>query len=869
MAYTAAYVFGDSLVDSGNALKLAEWYGGLPFTDLPEGAPTTEDGYFKGRFSNGYTFADLVTNKAIGLVTKPIFPYEFEDPWLGIPIAPFASDPNGNNLNFAYGGAHIVQGDEVVPDLDAQTDAFRHAVDGDADPNALYLITMGGNDIRDLAQTGSNPIPQAEAYAVLDDAAEKLLHELLQLVEIGAHNIVITGIPDVGLIPRYDRDGNDILDTTEQMRSAAATDYSIYLDTLIRTEVIPALEALGANVTYVPLMDYQDASGNLITGALSANLPTIAALHGLTTEELSQNLLLYQSLVFFDEVHPNAQANALLGAYMWAQITGTPWIETLPLTGPDIDYRITGTIAARGEVDQLVVSLVAGTTYTLEMLGVSSLGTTGSLADPSLRLLGPSGNLIGASSDDGVGFDASLTFTATSTGSYTVQFLSTGAPVGFYTVQAAVVSGAAMNSGNTYTVDNASAVVLESVDGVGQDIIRASVSYALSQGSEIEILRTTNDRGKGSINLTGNEFDQTIIGNAGNNIIEGKAGSDVLTGGGGKDVFVLSNAAVTGPGGAHIDRITDYGSGDVVDVTQILKIAVGAHPVTGGYVRVTSSGLIQVDVDGGGNNWVTLSTINNGGGVTIRYLSGGVATSVSLSRVSESQQLALSAANSNATLLGAAVAAAGLLAVPAAAETLTLVDQAMSDAGTMSALISGFELAASENEVSRLALSGEAREAIEESGTSPTFFSSRFEPASNSIAEPDATMMASASLLQATDRAVLNDDTANSSLAANAVAMPSAKMLLPSAPDDADGQASATGDIASALAEALMEGLRDGATVNSLIDALPGHAAMPPVPAAASSPSFWGSAALETFHPGPHHIALQELALHHDAVQMV
>ena len=173
MAYSAVYVFGDSLVDSGNALKLAEWYGGLPFTDLPEGAPTADDGYFKGRFSNGYTFADLVSNKAIGLVTKPIFPYEFEDPWLGIEIAPWASDPNGNNLNFAYGGSHIVQGDEVVPDLDAQTDAFRHAVDFDADPNALYLITMGGNDIRDLAQTGSNPVPQAEAYAALDGCGRR------------------------------------------------------------------------------------------------------------------------------------------------------------------------------------------------------------------------------------------------------------------------------------------------------------------------------------------------------------------------------------------------------------------------------------------------------------------------------------------------------------------------------------------------------------------------------------------------------------------------------------------------------------------------------------------------------------------------
>ena len=136
------------------------------------------------------------------------------------------------------------------------------------------------------------------------------------------------------------------------MRSAAATDYSIYLDTLIRTEVVPALQALGATVTYVPLMDYVDASGNLVTGALNANLGTIAALHGLTVDELSGNLLQYQNLLFFDQVHPNAQANALLGAYIYAQLTGTPWIETLPLTGADVDYRLVSNIAAAGEVDK-------------------------------------------------------------------------------------------------------------------------------------------------------------------------------------------------------------------------------------------------------------------------------------------------------------------------------------------------------------------------------------------------------------------------------------------------------------------------------------------------------------------------------------
>ena len=168
---------------------MAQWYGGLPFTDLPEGAPTADEGYFEGRFTNGYTFADLLANKAIGTVTKPIFPYGFEDPWIGVPIAPFASDPNGNNLNFAYGGAQVRQGDEVVQDLDSQTDTFRDAVDGDADPGALYIVTMGGNDVRNLANVNGNSAPRRPAaYAALDDVAHQMIHELGQLIETAPDN---------------------------------------------------------------------------------------------------------------------------------------------------------------------------------------------------------------------------------------------------------------------------------------------------------------------------------------------------------------------------------------------------------------------------------------------------------------------------------------------------------------------------------------------------------------------------------------------------------------------------------------------------------------------------------------------------------
>jgi hypothetical protein len=835
MIYSGVYVFGDSLVDAGNALKLAEWYGDLTFSDLPDGAPTPELGYFKGRFSDGYTFADLLANKEIGAVTKPVFPYGFEDPWLGIPVSPFAGDPSGNNLNFAYGGAQIRQGDEAVPDLDGQTDAFRNAVDGDADPNALYLITIGGNDVRNLAPSGSAPVSQADAHLALDKAAEKYLTELSQLVDMGAQHILITGVPNVGLIPKYDRQdpgeaGYDSLDALEMERSAAATEYSIYLDELIRTEVIPALEAMGATVTYVPLMDYIDSNGVLVKGALSANLPTIAALHGLTTEELSGNLLEHRELLFFDDIHPNGQANALLGAFMHAKLTGTEWIEILPLTGPEMNFTVNGVISVAGEVDKTVVSLVAGTTYTVEMLGMSSLGLAGSIGDGSLSILNPSGAALTqfaakSGNDSGAGFDATFTFTAPTSGNYTFALSGVGALTGAYTLQAGVVGGTAMTQANTYVVNSAATGVIEGVGGFGDDVVKASVSYALGQGSEIEVLRTTNDKGKTAINLTGNEFGQDLIGNVGANVLEGKAGADTFTGGAGKDIFVLSKAAVANPGAANIDTITDYASGDVVDVTQILSVAAGTNVIADGWLRVTAN-RVQVDMDGGGDNWVTLSMINGGtGAVAIRYLSGGMVTSVSVNRTADSALKSTSAANSNSVLLGA-VAAAGLMSMPATAQSSMASDDGLALLGSLSIAGSGIGNVAASEWSMRSALTGEIRESLE-GGGGPLPLNVRADaamrvPEGNALVAKEAAPPAAVTdLLRGTDVPAQGDLQARAALVAEAVVMPAADSAATPVAITVADEAKTHGEVARILVEALAGGGDN--PLDALLDALPGN----------------------------------------------
>src|SRR5262245_36054002 len=98
---------------------------------------------------------------------------------------------------------------------------------------------------------------------------------------------------------------------------------------------------------------------------------------------------------------------------------------------------------------------------------------------------------------------------------------------------------------DTYIVDNAGDVVDEyyDVQWGTYDQVKTSVSYTLAAWSGIEALMTTDPNGTLFINLTGNEFENTITGNAGNNIIDGGAGIDAMAGLRGNDTYVVDNAA--------------------------------------------------------------------------------------------------------------------------------------------------------------------------------------------------------------------------------------------------------------------------------------------------------------------------------------
>lgn len=121
---------------------------------------------------------------------------------------------------------------------------------------------------------------------------------------------------------------------------------------------------------------------------------------------------------------------------------------------------------------------------------------------------------------------------------------------------------------DVYLVDSINDVVEDGFGG-GKDTIRATFTYQLNDGQEIEsfILDSSlviggfgNNQGNlitmagtGQAVMSGKDGNDTLTGGGGNDVLDGDAGKDLLTGGGGLDVLSGGNDADTLKGGAGDD----------------------------------------------------------------------------------------------------------------------------------------------------------------------------------------------------------------------------------------------------------------------------------------------------------------------------
>jgi phospholipase/lecithinase/hemolysin len=181
--YSGLVVFGTSLSDSGNAFVLLGDQSTPPDFDLnPLLIPSSP--YAKGghHFSNGATWIEQYA-QSVGLAgdARP------------------ALSSAGTASNFAVGAARAYN-DGSNYNLTRQVDTFLNRSGNSASPDALYVIEMGGNDIRDAFQAYLVGGPNA-ANAILNAALASIAANIQRLYAAGARNFLVWSSPNVALTP--------------------------------------------------------------------------------------------------------------------------------------------------------------------------------------------------------------------------------------------------------------------------------------------------------------------------------------------------------------------------------------------------------------------------------------------------------------------------------------------------------------------------------------------------------------------------------------------------------------------------------------------------------------------------------------------
>ncbi len=158
--YTSLTIFGDSLVDAGNV-----------FTATGGTIPSPAEGYFNGRFTNGFDYTDLLSIELFG--------------------APTVASLQGGT-NFAFGGARASNTAPFVPDLGEQLDLYNGylaAPGNEVDRNGLYILNFGGNDIFNA------PDDPVDADLFIRQAAQDYAAGVQALNDLGVRNFLLTGFP--------------------------------------------------------------------------------------------------------------------------------------------------------------------------------------------------------------------------------------------------------------------------------------------------------------------------------------------------------------------------------------------------------------------------------------------------------------------------------------------------------------------------------------------------------------------------------------------------------------------------------------------------------------------------------------------------
>jgi phospholipase/lecithinase/hemolysin len=310
--FDSFYVFGDSLADNGNTLIQTSVMRLQP--PVPPSA-TPHRTYFDGRFSNGYIAFEYLWERLSGHK-------------LGSPrgLKPFLEEPSikkHDAVDFAFGGtgtAYIDQtpGGFSSPGLKGQVELFRLAVlRKKPSPRALYAIATGSNDYRnDQFNVPMNPV----------DVVRNIEDAIVSLYTLGARNVIVLDLPDLGKIPA---------NSLDPLVSAAATAVSAFHNSLLDAAVArlqarypqlhlilvkldPLFNDLRSTMnSQVPMIEVYSQAPPGVSGCLFVNPATC-----IDMPRIVFNFNTNFGFVFWDVAHPTTQAHHFLSDYMYDQLAG-------------------------------------------------------------------------------------------------------------------------------------------------------------------------------------------------------------------------------------------------------------------------------------------------------------------------------------------------------------------------------------------------------------------------------------------------------------------------------------------------------------------------------------------------------------------
>lgn len=280
--YSGIVVFGTSLSDSGNAFALR---GGVSVPHdydlnplLIPSAPYARGGH---HFSNGATWVEqFARSRGLAGSVRPAF--AGASPWAtNFAVAAARSYDDGNNVNL---------GDQV--------DAFLAAAGGVASPDALYVIEMGGNDVRDALVA----YPTGH-MTVLTNALGAIGFNIQRLYAAGARRFLIWTVPNPALTPAI-RTLNLISPGAAQLATGLTVQFNAFLNGVV------------AQLSAAPGISIERLDAFGLLNQL-ATMPGMFGLTNATTACVTPNAAPFacanvDEFLFWDGLHPTAAVHGII-----------------------------------------------------------------------------------------------------------------------------------------------------------------------------------------------------------------------------------------------------------------------------------------------------------------------------------------------------------------------------------------------------------------------------------------------------------------------------------------------------------------------------------------------------------------------------